>query len=93
MLNWCCSYNGAIIISCRCVKLLIPVYISVQVEDSKVEKIIYIMRKVKLKLNLQNDQISIRNTREIHEMGQNSKNKHFKATLSTLSTDWSFLQF
>ena len=33
------------------------------------------MQKVNLKLNLQNEQISIRNTREIHEMGQNSKNK------------------
>ena len=37
----------------------------------------YVMRKVKLMINLQNEQISIRNTREIHEMGQNSKNKHF----------------
>ena len=52
-------------------------YISVQEEDSKVEQINYVMRKVKLKLNLQNEQISIRNTREIHEIGQNSKNKHF----------------
>ena len=41
------------------------------------EQMNYVMQKVKLKLNLQNDQISIRNTREIHEMGQNSKNKHF----------------
>ena len=77
MLDWCYSYNGAIIISCRCVKLLIPGYISVKVEDSKVEQIICVMRKVKLKLNLQNEQISIRNTREIHEIGKNSKNKHF----------------
>ena len=46
---------------------------SVQEEDSKVEQMNYVMRKVKLKLNLQNDQISIRNTREIHEIGQNSK--------------------
>ena len=72
MLDWCCSYNGAIIISCRCVKLLIPGHISVQVEDSKVEQMIYVMQKVKLKLNLQNEQISIRNTREIHEIGKNS---------------------
>ena len=75
MLDWCCSFNGAIIISCRCVKLLITGYlgyISVQEEQMN-----YVMRKVKLKLNLQNDQISIRNTREIHEIGQNSKNKHF----------------
>ena len=52
-------------------------YISVQEEDSKVEQMNYVMRKVKLKLNLQNEQISIRNTREIHEIGQNSNNKHF----------------
>ena len=76
MLNRCCSFNGAIIISCRCVKLLIPGYISVQVEDSKVEQMIYVMQKVKLKLNLQNEQISIRNTREIHEIGKNSKNSN-----------------
>ena len=37
------------------------------------EQMNYVMRKVKLKLNLQNDQISIRNTREIHEIGQKSK--------------------
>ena len=48
------------------------------------------MQKVNLIINLQNEQISIRNTREIHEIGKNSKNKHFKVTLST---DWSFLQF
>ena len=55
MLNWCCSLNGAIIISCRCAKLLILGYlgyISVQVEDSKVGEMIYLMQKVKLKLNL-----------------------------------------
>ena len=62
----------------------------VQVEDSKVEQMIYVMWKVKLKLNLQNEQISIRNTREIHEISKNSKNKHFKVTLPT---SWSFLQF
>ena len=56
MLHWYCSYNGAIIISCRCVKLLIPGYISVQVEDSKVEQMNYVMRKVNLKLYLQNEQ-------------------------------------
>ena len=80
MLVWCCSFNWAIIISYRCVKLLITGYlgyISVQEEDSKVEQMNYVMQKVKLKLNLQNDQISISNTREIHEIGQNSKNKHF----------------
>ena len=77
MLDWCCSFNGAIVISCRCAKLLIPVYISVQEEDSKVDLMNYVMRKVNLIINLQNEQISIRITGEIHEMGQNGKNKHF----------------
>ena len=70
MLDWCCSFNGAIIISCRCAKLLILGYlgyISVQVVDSKVGEMIYLMRKVKLELNLENEQILIRNTREKHE--------------------------
>ena len=43
---------GLLLFSCRCVKLLIPGYISAQVEDSKVGEMIYLMRKVKLKLNL-----------------------------------------
>ena len=30
----------------------------------------YVMQKVNLIINLQNEQISIRNTGEIHEMGQ-----------------------
>ena len=81
MLDWCCSFNGAIIFSCRCVKLLIPGYISVQVEDSKVEGMIYLISKVKLNLNLQNDQISIRNTREIHKIGKNSENSNQLATI------------
>ena len=37
----------------------------------------YAMLKVNLIINLQNEQISIRNTREIHGIGPNSKNKHF----------------
>ena len=37
----------------------------------------YVMRKVNVIINLQNEQISIRNTGKIHEIGQNSKNKHF----------------
>ena len=37
---------------------------------------------------VQNDQISIRNTREIHKISQNSKNKHFEVKSLT---DWSFL--
>ena len=81
MLDWCCSFNGTIIISCRCAGLLIPGYISVQVEDSKMEQMIYVMWKVKLKLNLQNEQISIRNTREIHKIGKNSKNSNQLAVL------------
>ena len=36
------------------------------------DQINHVMRKVNLIINLQNEQISIRNTREIHEMGQNS---------------------
>ena len=67
MLDKCDSFNGAIIISCKCVKLLILGYISVQMEDSKVGEMIYPMQKVILEFNLQNEQISIRNTREIHE--------------------------
>ena len=35
-----------------------------------------------------NDQISTRDIREIHEIGQNSKNKHFEVKSLT---DWSFL--
>ena len=44
--------------------------IPVQEEDSKVDQMNYVMRKVSLLINLQNEQISIRNTGEIHEMGQ-----------------------
>ena len=34
------------------------------------DQINYVMRKVNLITNLQNEQISIRNTGEIHEIGQ-----------------------
>ena len=61
--------------------------IHVQEVDSKVGEIIYLLRKVKLELNLSNEQISIRNTTEIHRISKNSKNKHFKVKLST---DWLF---
>ena len=44
--------------------------IPVQEEDSKVDQMNYVMRKVSQLINLQNEQISIRNTGEIHEMGQ-----------------------
>ena len=37
---------------------------------------------------MQNDQISIREIKETHETGQNSKNKHFEVKSSN---DWSFL--
>ena len=67
MLNRCDSFNGAIIISCRCDKLLILGYISAQVVDSKVGQIIYPLRKVNLINFMQNEPISIRNTREIHK--------------------------
>ena len=87
MLYRCCSFNGAIIISCRCAKLLILGYISAQVVDSKVGQMIYPLRKVNLIKFIQNEPISIRNTREIHENSKNSKNKHFKVTLLT---DWLF---
>ena len=70
MLDRCCSFNGNIVTSCRCAKLLIPVYIFVQEEDSELDQMNYVMRKVNLIINLQNEQISIRNTREIHEMGK-----------------------
>ena len=39
----------------------------VQEEDSEVDQMNYVMRKVNLIINLQNEQISIRNTREIHD--------------------------
>ena len=58
MLDRCDSFNGAIIISCRCDKLLILGYISVQEVDSKVGQLICPLRKVILKLILLNEQIS-----------------------------------
>ena len=67
MLDRCDSFNGAIIISCRCDKLLILGYISVKVVDSKVGQMIFPLRKVNLIKFMQNEPISIRNTREIHE--------------------------
>ena len=90
MLDRCDSFNGAIMISCRCDKLLIPGYISAQVVDSKVGQMIYPLRKVSLTKLMQNEPIFIRNTGKIHENSKNSKNKHFKVALLT---DWSFLQF
>ena len=62
MLDRCDSFNGAIIISCRCDKLLILGYISAQVVDSKVGEMIYPLRKVSLMKFMQNEPISIRNT-------------------------------
>ena len=63
--------------------------ILVQGEDSKKGQLIYLTRKGNFQvILLQNDQISIRETKETHETGQNSKNKHFEVKSST---DWSFL--
>ena len=62
MLDRCDSFNGAIIISCRCAKLLILGYISAQMVDSKVGQMIYPLQKVKLMKFMQNEPISIRNT-------------------------------
>ena len=70
MLDRCDSFNGTIMISCRCNKLLIFGYISAQVVDSKVGEMIYPLQKVSLRKFMQNEPISIRNTREIR---QNSK--------------------
>ena len=61
------SFNGAIIISCRCDKLLILGHTSAQEVDSKVGQMIYPLGKVNLMKFMQNEPISIRNTREIHE--------------------------
>ena len=74
MLDWCCSFNGAIVISCICVKMLIPGYISVQEVDSKVRQMIYLMWKVKLGLN----------SSEIQ--GKYTK----LANIVTIVTDWLF---
>ena len=67
MFDRCDSFNGAIIISCRCDKLLILGYISAQVVDSKVGQLIYPLQKVNLIKLIQNEPISIRNIREIQE--------------------------
>ena len=61
MLNRCDSFNGAIIISCRCAKLLILGYISIQGVDSKMGEIIYALRRVDLMKFMQNEPIPIRN--------------------------------
>ena len=57
----------AIIISCRCDKLLILGYISVQGVDSKVGQLIYVLWSVVLMKFMPNESIPIRNTWEIHE--------------------------
>ena len=62
MLNRSDFFNGAIIISCRCAKLLILGYISVQGVDSKVGEIIYVLQRVDLMKLMQNEPIPIRNT-------------------------------
>ena len=62
MLDRCDSFNGAIIISCRCDKLLIIGYISVQGVDSKVGEMIFVLRRIVLMKFMQNEPIPIRNT-------------------------------
>ena len=48
--------------------------IHAQGEDSEEGQLIYLIAQGSFQVNLlQNDQISIRNIREIHEIGQNSK--------------------
>ena len=54
MLDRCDSFNGAIIISCKCAKLLILGYISVQGVDSKVGEMMYVLRRVELMKYMQN---------------------------------------
>ena len=61
MLDRCDSFNGAIIISCRCDKLLILGYISVQRVDSKVGQMIYELQRVDLMKFMQYEPIPIRN--------------------------------
>ena len=48
-INRCYSFNGAIIILCRCAKLFILGYISAQEMDSKVGQLIYLLRRLTLK--------------------------------------------
>ena len=62
MLERCDSFKGAIIISCRCDKLLIIGYISVQGVDSKVGEMIYALQNVVLMKFMQNEPIPVRNT-------------------------------
>ena len=61
--------------------MLILGYISVQGVDSKVGEMIYVLQMVALMKFMPNEQISIRNTWEIHENSKNSKNEHFKVAL------------
>ena len=61
MLDRCKSFCGAIIIPCRCAKLLILGYISVKGVDSKVGEMIYVLRRVDLMKFMQNEPVLIRN--------------------------------
>ena len=63
----CDHFNGAIINIYRCDKLLIFGYRYAQEEDSKVGEMIYALQRVVLMKFMPNEQISIRNTWEIHE--------------------------
>ena len=57
MLDRCDSFNGAIIISCTCDKLLTLGYISIQGVDSKVGEMIYVLHLMKF---MQNEPIPIK---------------------------------
>ena len=63
MLDRCDSFNWAIIISCRCAKLLILGYISVQGVESKVGEMIYALQRVDIMKFMQNEPMPIRNMR------------------------------
>ena len=56
-----------IVTICRCAKLLILGYISVQGVDSKVGEMIYVLQRVALMKFMQNEPIPFRNTKEINE--------------------------
>ena len=91
MLDRCCFFNGAIIISCRCAKLLILGYISVQGVDSKVGEMIYELRRVDImnQLNQMNQFLS-----EIYEKYTKMvKSANLIGFLNRLAVSTSFAHF
>ena len=60
-LNRCYLFNGVIVTMCRCDKLLILRYISVQGVDSKVGQMFYVLQRVVLMKFMPNEPIPIRN--------------------------------